>query len=114
MAANGLQFNGVYQAEPDEHSDYSFILRFFEDGTVIGMSTFAEPAEYKEWFDKSNSKMARGEYAVDGDSLEFRLFLGGQGWVEYEGAIKDEILELHVTSRINDNEATREYSFLAW
>ncbi len=114
MADAGLKFNGVYRAEPDDHDDYVFLLRFYEDGTVIGISTFADINEVKEWFEKDNSKMAKGEYDLEGDTLTFSLFLSGQGWIEYEGAVKGDVLELLVTSRINDNEARREYEFVKW
>jgi len=72
-----LRFDGLYISSlPVDYGplkSYEY-LRFYEDGTVIESSIQGDRSvENKSWFDKTDSTIQSGCYAVDGSSLSFSV-----------------------------------------
>ena len=115
----GLRFDGLYCyiATPEDGGDqlnYSF--RFYEDGTVISVTTSRSSPDQslfpaKEWFNKDNSGMAGGTYTVEGNEIKFSS-TSLVGTVDYEGTLGAGRMILDSYSHINGfRSEDREYVF---
>ena len=119
-AGNGtfpLHFDGMYksavqtnQNTGDQSTNY---LRFYEDGTVINVSSSGTPEQIKSWFVKGHENVLQTSYQVAGDGLKFH-FKTTTGDLDYNGRILSiESLQLHVKSASNNLEDDAAYSFVA-
>lgn len=102
-----LEFDGIYQSKE------SFTkLRFYKDGTVIGVSTIGDPLKIFKWFNREAKSVSRGIYEFKNGRLTFSL-TSDEGIIDYEGEIKDEKLILDSYSHINERRfKKRKYSFI--
>jgi hypothetical protein len=88
---------------------YSSYLRFYADGTVIGVSTTGTPAQIARWFKAPYSNS--GHYSISGSSLKFSL-TSPQGTVDYDGVICGSSLQVNVFSHINGRRGTDYYELV--
>ncbi len=77
-----VQFNGIYR---EFNGDYSSYLRFYEDGTVISVSSTGKPSEIKNWFSREHKNIDKGTYFITGENISFSLDL-----VDYIGKVDNE------------------------
>ncbi len=111
-AQNKLSYDGYYRTLPDTLNPFSFFLRFYPDGAVIGTSTAGNPNNLKPWFKKDHNRVSKGTYTLVDSTLKF-LLNAEEGVVQYEGKmLKGDRLWLLVKSLINKYEAKEEYFFL--
>jgi hypothetical protein len=119
---SGLRFDGVYQS--DEGGKTRAYLRFYKDGTVLSVATFATPAQLAKWFvrEKDRKKADKGtprtygegKYSSDGKTLSFSD-TNPDGTVNYSGSfVGDGKLKMDWQSKINGATGTTEYLFVAW
>jgi hypothetical protein len=123
VAAFGQQARSDYQQvvrprsslwrtiEPSRNNiiTYHHYLRFYPDGTVIGVSTTASPNELRRWFRFSYEN--RGKYSISGSEVQFSLASPG-GQVDYEGTINGSQLILNFFSHINGNRDKEIYRWI--
>jgi len=112
-STESLQFNGIYQSEIF-NKEYWQYFRFYEDGTVIAVSSTGTPSEIIDWFKKENiesKNLSYGEFETDNSELAFSI-ISVNGTVDYEGAIQENNLTLNFHSHINDTQGTRIYTFV--
>ena len=101
-----LQFNGVYRKEDQE---YSYYLRFFPDGKVVGVSSTGSPSEVIRWLNHDYDN--NGTYVIRRSKISFTI-TSSSGRVDYSGTMKDGDLILSLHSHINGNSSTNaRYSF---
>jgi hypothetical protein len=106
----GLRFDGVYQHQV---SDYSQYLRFYDDQIVITVSAKgSDPSQLASWFHRGSSIVGTAAYALDGTAISFTS-TATEGSVAYQGLVCSEAVSLKVHSLINGNRATSTYSFAA-
>ena len=109
-----LSYDGYYVSIPDSNSIsmFKYYLRFYPDGTVIGVTTAGKPANLAPWFKKENKTPYRGRYTVSDSTIKFSM-TSEQGDVTYEGKLTaDNKLMLIVRSLINKYDGKEEYSFM--
>lgn len=103
-----LRFDGLYRAEGPSYHSY---LRFYEDGTVLQVSTNGKPEQLPRWFAKTHTEVPRGNYAIKGQSISFST-ASSEGTVACEGQILDDSLDLSSHSYIDDHEGRARYSLV--
>lgn len=81
-------------------------IRFYSDGTVIGVTTSGNPREIKPWFRKPYSDS--GNFEIKNRKIKFSL-VSPQGKVDYEGVVQGSKLRLNIVSHINGNRSTEEF-----
>jgi hypothetical protein len=99
-----------------QDSSYLHVIRFYEDGTVIGVST-TEPVKHlsiiSTWFNKESARNRHsiGFYEITDDSKILFNLRSTQGIVDYIGIIagKNEII-FQIHSHINDSKYERIFS----
>ena len=106
-----LRFDGVYQDEAGSRTDGWGYCRFYEDGTVIAVTSTGSPSQVARWFSKEHGHVSRGRYRVKGRRLTFSA-TSGSGTVDYTGEIQGDKLTLNVHSHINGNRSRRAYRFV--
>ena len=107
-----LKFDGYYRTLSDSLNPFSYYLRFYPDGTVIGYTTAGNPKNLVAWFNKDHSSPSKGQYKLNEKAIQFTL-KSDEGLVEYNGSVPtDEKMVLLVKSLINKYEGTEEYYFL--
>src|ERR1051326_1432743 len=109
-----LNYDGYYVSIPDSNSMsmFKYYLRFYPDGTVIGVTTAGKPANLVPWFKKENKTPYKGTYVLKDSTIKFSM-ASDQGEVNYEGKIvADNRLVLTVKSLINKYEGHEEYGFM--
>lgn len=111
-----VRYDGLYSSGARENENtgdkYTSYLRFYEDGTVISVSTSGTAKQIKEWFKKGHENVSKGKYTIEGKNISFSTVLKDVE-VEYSGKIIDkETLELHTKSLSNNNEADITFSFV--
>jgi hypothetical protein len=89
---------------------YTEYLRFYADGTVIGVSSTGTPVQLRPWFKAPYANT--GRYAVKGATLKFYL-VSSDGRVDYTGLIEGEQLHLYSCSYINLARSTDYYQRVA-
>src|SRR6266550_3714470 len=112
-AQKELSYDGYYVSLPDSnnYSMFKYYLRFYPDGTVIGVNTAGKPDNLIPWFKKENKTPYKGKYTLTDSSLKFSM-VSEQGEVIYDGRFdNDNKLVLNVKSLINKYEAKEEYGF---
>jgi hypothetical protein len=113
-AQKQLSYDGYYVSIPDSASMsmFKYYLRFYPDGTVIGVTTAGKPANLVPWFKKENKTPSKGTYVVSDSTVKFSM-TSDQGEVNYDGKLSaDNKLVLIVKSLINKYEGKEEYGFL--
>ena len=108
-ANNGLRFDGLYCLDEEYNgSMFSYVLRFYEDGTVICTSIMGEAA--KGDFPKATRMVKNGSdsdpddtYALQGSMIAFTN-TSGTGTVEHWGTVESDRLVLNTHSNINGSE----------
>src|SRR5262245_57474122 len=85
-AQDKLNFDGYYVSIPDSNSMsmFKYYLRFYPDGTVIGVTTAGKPANLIPWFKKENTTPSKGKYTLTETTIKFSM-TSEQGEVNYEG-----------------------------
>lgn len=114
LAQKELSYDGYYVSIPDSNSMtiFKYYLRFYPDGTVIGVTTAGKPANLLPWFKKENKTPYKGAYTLSDSTIKFSM-TSEQGEVSYEGKLTgDNKLLLKVTSLINKYEGKEEYGFM--
>ena len=113
-AQKELDYDGYYVSIPDSNamSMFKYYLRFYPDGTVIGVTTAGKPSNLIPWFKKENKTPSKGRYMLADSIIKFSM-TSEQGDVNYEGKLTvDNKLVLRVKSLINKYEGREEYGFL--
>lgn len=104
-------YNGYYHTV-DSFSAFRYYLRFYPDGTVIGVNTAGKPDNLVPWFKKENKTPYKGKYSLEDNKIKFEM-ISEQGAVSYEGNIEeDNRIVLTVKSQINKYVGKEEYFFL--
>lgn len=112
VAQNKLSYDGYYRTQADSLNPFRYYLRFYEDGTVISITTAGKPENLLRWFKKGHESVATGNYILKDNTISFTL-TSKEGKVSYEGVLYPENkLVLNVKSLINKYEAREEYYFL--
>jgi len=113
-AQKELSYDGYYVSVPDSNSIsmFKYYLRFYPDGTVIGVTTAGKPANLIPWFKKENNTPSKGKYTLTESTIKFSM-TSEQGEVNYEGEVSaDNKLVLTVKSLINKYEGKEQYGFM--
>jgi hypothetical protein len=113
-AQKEMSYDGYYVSIPDSNSMtmFKYYLRFYPDGTVIGVTTAGKPANLLPWFKKENKTPSRGKYTLTDSTIKFSM-TSEQGDVNYDGQLTaDNKLVLTVKSLINKYQGKEEYGFL--
>ena len=106
-----LSYDGYYHTV-DSLSPYRYYLRFYPDGSVIGVNTAGKPENLLPWFKRENKTPYKGTYTLADGKISFKMISEG-GEVHYEGSLaSDNRLLLVVTSMINKFTGNEEYFFL--
>jgi len=109
-----MSYGGYYVSVPDSNSMsmFKYYLRFYPDGTVIGVTTAGKPTNLIPWFKKENNTPSKGKYTLTDSTIKFSM-TSEQGEVNYMGRLTSENkLVLNVKSLINKYEAKEEYGFM--
>jgi len=110
-----LDLNGIYQTkklENDQGDAYRYFLKFYEDGTVIRVTSSVTAEDIKGWFKRGHENVGEGEYEMTGDDISFTT-TGKNGEMQYEGKIKDKAtLSLRSKSAENDEEEVVTYKLV--
>jgi len=107
-----LSFDGYYRTLPDTLNPFSYYLRFYADGTVIGYSTAGNPKNLVPWFKKEHKSPSKGQYSLKDSTISFSL-KSEEGSVVYDGVLlADDRLFFTVKSLINKYQGKEEYFFL--
>lgn len=109
-----MSYDGYYVSVPDSTSVsmFKYYLRFYPDGTVIGVTTAGKPANLVPWFKKENKTPSKGKFSLSDSTIKFSM-TSDQGEVTYEGRLTSENkLVLLVKSLINKYEGKEEYTFM--
>lgn len=97
-------------------------LRFYGNGTVIGVTSNGTVAEIERWFNAPYEDS--GTYSISGSSIRFSLTsppatvkvgrvrrsVGGK--VDYDGVIQGSLLQLNVFSHINNNRSVDHFELV--
>jgi len=109
---NKISFDGYYRTLADTLNPFSYYLRFYADGTVIGYSTAGNPKNLVAWFNKDHKSPLKGQWVLKDSTLSFSL-KGNEGTVVYDGVFfHDNRMLFTVKSLINKYEGKEEYFFL--
>ena len=114
VAQKEVSYDGYYVSVPDSNaiSLFRYYLRFYPDGTVIGVNTAGRPDNLIPWFKKENKTPYAGKYLLTDSTLKFSM-ISEQGEVVYNGKLTDHNkLLLTVKSMINRYEGKEEYDFM--
>ncbi len=103
-----IKTNGIYQSQKVD--DYWSYLRFYNDSTVITVSSTGEPKKIKNWFNREHENTSTGKYYVKNDSLFFESE-SKYGVVIYKGTITNKKLNLKSESLINGHESEKNFIF---
>lgn len=104
-----LKYNGLYVCEEENQS--SRYLRFYEDGTVLSVSSSGNPNQVILWFNKLHPNTSKGSYHFLSPNLKFSA-TSECGTVNYSGKADGEMLALEIQSLINGYNATKKYFFV--
>ncbi|NIP99418.1 MAG: hypothetical protein GWM98_02540 [Nitrospinaceae bacterium] len=117
-----LRFEGVYQSGPHivapntrAEQTYWHYLRFYEDQTVLTVSSVGSPENFARWFRKENYPkiyFSLGGYYFEEGQIKFSS-TSREGVVDYEGTILKDGLRLKTFSHITGRSSQREYHFIS-
>lgn len=113
-ASSPVRFDGIYKsdlrtnkANGDQSISY---LKFYNDGTVITVSSSGTPEQISKWFEKGHEGVSDGRYTVQQNDISFTSTGNGIS-VEYSGKIANkELLQLHLKSLSAESDIA--YSFV--
>jgi len=106
-----INYDGYYHTV-DSFSAFRYYLRFYPDGTVIGVNTAGKPDNLVPWFKKENKTPYRGKYKFENNTIKFDM-VSEQGTVSYEGIMEEyNRIVLTVKSLINKYVGREEYFFM--
>jgi len=112
-----VRVDGVYYVEnrkTNKGRNYTRILRFYENGTVVGKSVLGHIGEIAQNVTKGVVSLeggSKGQYVIKGRSIKFSLE-SEIGMVDYEGEIRGEHeLFLSTYSHINNHESSSTFYF---
>ena len=116
-------FNGVYwycSKASNERTNMTAkeYFRFFENGTVLSVSTPATIEQLKNWFNEEGDS-DRGTFVIDGDTISFQIVCKGPfgvvGTIDYVGVIINDKLVINKHSNINGfGSKDMEFLFSTW
>ncbi len=111
LALASVRCDGLYQSESS--GEYSYFLRFLEDGTVRSISAAGKADQVFRWWDKDPFKGSSGTYVIEGSEIKFSV-RSSSGVVDYEGEIQaqGESLLLQSYSHINSHRAKNTFWFV--
>jgi uncharacterized protein (TIGR02391 family) len=109
-----LRFDGLYLTNEEGYKTY---LRFYEDNTIISVSSTGDPEDITNWFNRENAEdfndFSIGEYEINERTLEF-FTEHERGKVIYDAVIRPDTLHVNSKSLINGNESEHVYEFVSW
>lgn len=106
--ATAIKCDGVYQHREGSESYY---LRFYDDGSVITVTSSGTSKQIAKWFDKSLKDVSNGHYTLTGTHIKFSS-TDSHGTVDYEGDIQNDQIELKTFSHINSFTGNQVYMFI--
>lgn len=107
--ASHIDFNGVYQSE--QVKDYFYYVRFFQDGTVITVTSKEPPTGLSAWFNKTYYGAGRGTYTINDGHVRFAA-TSSAGTLEYSGIIQGDVIVFHMHSFINGVKKVHHFHFV--
>lgn len=84
-------------------------LRFYSDGTVIGVNAIGTPGEIASWFKAPYSFF--GHYSISGSCCHTNL-KGWEGTNDYEGVVQGSALQLNVFSHLGNQHIKQYYELV--
>jgi hypothetical protein len=112
-----LRFDGVYYKEgvmiPGATVNRNFTyLRFYQDGTVIRVSSASKPEQIEKWFAKRpDNNIGRGKYHLNKNGIDFEVKYG-TNMISHEGTIVQDTLKLTVYGSKNKASYNEDYYFV--
>jgi hypothetical protein len=114
-----LKFNGVYYNKFHYEENHKYI-RFYENGTVLTVTSNGTIRQIKEWFNIDNKNVGDsigiGNFKIDRNEISFQIKYGVKhriGIISYNGNISDNGLWLNEHYR-GGYECIYEYTFAQW
>jgi len=104
-----LKTNGLYRSKKTDDG-YWYYLKFYNDKSVIAISSTGKSRRLKKWFNRENKNIPTGKYNIERDSISF-FVTSSVGTVLYSGDILKNSLQLHVESQINGRISNERYKF---
>lgn len=108
-----LRFDGLYQTETD--GDSRSFLRFYEDGTVISVTSPSEAKDLITWFRKEDYNKpyhSKGKYEIRDKNIYFTTS-SEDGTVVFQGTVTNGYtITLKIKSLINSHEHEETYYFI--
>ena len=106
-----IRFDGVYYQEGQDSTSY---IRFYDDGTVITVSSTGTTTQIKPWFTKYHKDISTGRFNITGNNISFQS-TDKCGSVDYSGKMSNDELLLDIHSNINGYIANNQlYLFCKW
>ena len=111
----GVYFSGKPASELlTESMKGASFFRFYENGTVLSVTTTATINQLKNWFNEEGD-CDRGKFTINGNTISFQIvskdpFGADIGTIDYIGVIKNDTLIIN----INGYEKKTEYLFSTW
>ncbi|BAZ18430.1 GUN4 domain protein (plasmid) [Calothrix sp. NIES-4071] len=97
-----IRFDGIYKCHQSNyyiHNIYNSYIRFYPDGTVIGVDSTSDAMQISKWFNKesNNSKLDIGTYKVENNTIEFSLSCPSNDiGIDYLGEINTDGNTIHL------------------
>jgi len=113
--AQNLRYDGIYVKIKDT-SDLvatNEYIRFYKYGDIITTTTTTgNPQQIKKWFNLENKTIPKGNFNLKDNTISFLIELQ-DGVIKYTGEIlKDDILDLEITSYISEKISHDRYMFI--
>ena len=106
-----IRFDGIYQSYKINNNYWGY-HRFYDDKTVLSVSSRAQPEEIMRYLTKKNRNYgSQGIYSIKEKNISFSS-IGEAGTVNYEGIIENDKIVLKHFSQINGHRDVIEYYFL--
>lgn len=106
-----VKYNGIYALKLD--NEYSAVLRFYEDGTVLASTSVNDYMDVFSWFHKENKDLVlKGKYKIKKCDIKFEVS-GMTGEQKYKGSINGDKINIRLTDGETKKTADRTYTFFA-
>ena len=106
-----VKYNGIYAYKLD--NEYSAVIRFYDDGTVLASTSVNDYMDVFDWFHKENKEMVlAGKYNIKKSNIKFDVS-GVSGEQNYDGAISENTISIKLTDKKSKKTAIRTYTFYA-
>jgi hypothetical protein len=110
-----IRFDGVYRTDlvtgKVEAEKMYYYLKFYEDGSVISVTSTGTVEQVSKWFNKNHEMVGKGKYDIDGETISFTTS-SAAGELEYSGSIDSpKKLTLSLKSETNDEGKEHVYKF---